>query len=200
MALRPIVLEGKRLRLEPLEAHHVEALWSVADEPDLWTYMGHEVRTKHDLAEWVEQRRAVLEQGTGVPFLQRDPKTGQAIGSTSLFDHDAKNRMAEVGHTWLASTYRGSGVNLEAKRLLFAHAFDDLGLNRVQLKCDARNTRSRAAILRIGATFEGVLRAHRVLPDGHVRDTAMYSVTRHEWPMVRARLDGLLGKLPLPEP
>ncbi|MBW3583708.1 MAG: GNAT family N-acetyltransferase [Euryarchaeota archaeon] len=198
--LRPVVLEGKRLRLEPLGPHHVDVLWPAANETDLWTYMGHEVRTKEDLAAWVEDRRAVVTHGTGVAFLQRDRKTGHAIGSTSLFEYDAKNRLVEVGHTWLASTHRGSGVNLEAKRLLFAHAFDDLGLNRVQLKCDARNERSRAAILRIGATFEGVLRAHRILPDGHVRDTAMYSVTRAEWPTVREHLDGLLERLPLPEP
>lgn len=200
MVLRPVVLEGKRLRLEPLEPHHVDTLWAVAEEADLWTYMMHDVRTKDDLADWIQDRRAVLDHGTGVPFLQCDRKTGHAIGSTSLFEYDAKNRLVEIGHTWLATTHRGSGVNLEAKRLLFAHAFDDLGLNRVQLKCDARNTRSRAAILRIGATFEGILRAHRLLSDGHVRDTAMYSVTRPEWPMVRECLDGLLERLPLPEP
>jgi len=183
------VLTGRWVRLEPLRAAHARDLWDAAKEHDIWTYMMFDVRTTDDLRSWIEKRLEAQRAGTALPFLQRDAKTGLAFGSTSLFDHEPAHRRIEIGHTWIGSSHRRTAANTEAKLLLLAHAFDTLGMSRVQFKCDARNERSRAAILRLGATFEGVLRAWMLLPDGTPRDTCMFSILDREWPTIRRRLE-----------
>jgi len=193
MDLAPVTLEGRHVRLEPLRRGHAAELWPAASEADLWRYMTVEVRTPEDLERWVASRVADGEGGTALPFLQRDARTGQAIGSTSLFDADARHRRIEIGHTWLAASHRRTAANTEAKLLLLTHAFERLGALRVQLKTDARNLRSQAAIARLGAVREGVLRQHMVLPDGYVRDTVMFSILDREWPAVRERLRARLS-------
>lgn len=183
-------LRGRHVVLEPLRPEHAQELWPAADEPDLWAYMLYPVRSVADLRAWIQERTAQPE--TALAFLQRDAHTGQAFGSTSLFDIDLRHRRMEIGHTWIGRSHRRTAANTEAKLLLLRHAFEVLGANRVQLKTDARNARSRAAILRIGAKFEGILRSHMLLHDGHRRDTAMHSVLREEWPAVQLRLEALL--------
>lgn len=182
--------------LEPLQPGHAALLWPAADEPGLWDYMGADgmgVRSEADLRAWIANRVAGRPSGLpALPFLLRDAATGQAFGSSSLFDLDGANRKLEVGHTWVGRSHRRTPANTEAKRLLLGHAFEALGAVRVQLKCDARNARSRAAIERIGARPEGVLRSFQLLPDGHRRDVAFYSVLDTEWPDVRRRLDAML--------
>ena len=198
MDLTPPVLRGRHVVLEPLRREHAAELWTAADEPDLWRYMGFgDVRSPDDLRRWVERRLQPSPAGLGnLPFVQRDVRTGQAFGSTSLFDIDVANRKMEIGHTWVGRTHRRTAANTEAKRLLLAHAFEAMGAVRVQLKCDARNARSASAIVRIGAVPEGVLRHWLILPDGHRRDTAFFSVLEAEWPAVRARLDRMLAVPP----
>jgi RimJ/RimL family protein N-acetyltransferase len=117
-----------------------------------------------------------------------DRTTGRAVGTSSYLDAQPEHRGVEIGFTWIAPAHRGTSVNPESKLLMLSHAFDEKGAERVQLKCDARNTQSQAAIARLGAVREGVLRKHRVLPDGFVRDTVMFSITRAEWPGVREGL------------
>lgn len=182
------VLEGSRVRLEPLRPEHVGRLWAAAADPDTWRYMTFDVRSPEDLARWVEARRAPMATGRAMPFCQIDRATEQAVGSTSLFDIDPHNRRLEIGHTWLAERARRTGINREAKSLLLRYAFETLGMERVQLKTDARNERAQRAIEALGAAREGVLRRHDVLPDGHVRDAVVYSILRHEWPAVVTRL------------
>lgn len=194
--LRPVTLRGQHVVLEPLRPEHADELWPAADEPALWAYMGADgmgVASLDDLRAWIGNRIAgAPSRMPALPFLQRDARTGQAFGSTSLFDVDAANRKLELGHTWVGASHRRTAANTEAKRLLLGHAFEAMGAVRVQLKCDARNLPSRAAIERIGATPEGVLRHWIILPDGHRRDTAFFSILEAEWPSVRQRLDRLL--------
>ncbi len=128
-----------------------------------------------------------------VAYLVRDRASGAALGSTSYLDIRPEHRGVEIGFTWYAPNVRGTGVNPECKLLLLRHAFEALGCVRVQLKCDARNMHSRAAILKLGATFEGMLRRHMIVVDGFVRDTAMFSILDEEWAGVKARLIERLG-------
>ncbi|HET6398588.1 MAG TPA: GNAT family protein [Candidatus Thermoplasmatota archaeon] len=191
--LQQVTLHGRHVRLEPLAQEHADELWPAADEPGLWAHMMHDVHGREDLAAWVEARLRPVREARALAFVQRDARTGEAFGSTSLFDIDLQHRRMEVGHTWVGRTHRRTAANTEAKLLLLTHAFGRLDANRVQLKCDARNTRSAAAIARIGATFEGRLRMQAVLPDGHVRDALLFSIIRPEWPTVRARLEARLS-------
>ncbi len=196
MDLRPATLRGRHVVLEPLRPEHAEDLWPAASERSLWAYMGADgmgVASRDDLRTWIGHRIAgAPSRLPALPFLLRDAATGQAFGSSSLFDIDATNRKLEVGHTWIGASHRRTAANTEAKRLLLGHAFEVLGALRVQLKCDARNAPSRAAIERIGARPEGILRHWIILPDGHRRDTAFYSILEAEWPSARTRLDRML--------
>jgi len=200
-----VTLRGRHVVLEPLQPRHAAELWPAASEAAIWAYMGADgmgVASEDGLRTWIGRRVAGAPSGLpALPFLQRDARTGQAFGSTSLFDVEAAHRKLELGHTWVGASHRRTAANTEAKRLLLGHAFETMGAVRVQLKCDARNLRSRAAIERIGAKPEGVLRHWLILPDGHRRDTAFYSILEAEWPEVRARLDAMLARAaPAEEP
>lgn len=186
--LSPVTLTGRHVRLEPLTRDHARDLWPVAQEADTWRYMLYDVKTPQDMERWVGERVGAAEAGTAWAFLQRDVQTGKAFGSTSIFDVDMAHRKMEVGHTWIDSAHRGTVHNPEAKLLLLGFAFEGQKAVRVQLKTDARNARSRAAIAKLGAQFEGVLRNHMILVDGHVRDTAFYSIIDREWTNVKHQL------------
>lgn len=196
MDVRAVTLEGRHVRLEPLEDRHAKDLWASASEHDIWTYMGTHVARLPDLEAWIAARRAGLRDLTALPFLMRDVHTGKAFGSTSLFEIDPENRSVEVGHTWIGRTHRRTIANTEVKFLMLRHAFEALGARRVQMKCDVRNVRSRQAMERIGAVYEGTLRRHRILPDGTGRDTALYSIIDTEWPDVKAWLLRALARAP----
>ena len=194
--LVPTVLDGGAVRLEPFADAHVPLLLAHADDPDSWRYMGAFDLSDATLrSRWLDLVRAERGRGEGVAFAIVHAPSGEVAGCTSLYDFSGQHRRAEIGRTWLAGPYRRSQVNTHAKLLLLTHCFDTLALNRVQLKTDGRNERSQRAIERLGATREGVLRAHMVLPDGFVRDTVMYSVVRAEWPRVRARLQSLMERV-----
>ncbi|MCA1810787.1 MAG: GNAT family N-acetyltransferase [Halobacteriales archaeon] len=192
MQATPATLRGRHVVLEPLRLEHAADLWPAADERDLWRYMMADVATVADLERWVAARLEPAAQGKALPFLLRDARTAQAFGSSSLFDIDPARRSLELGHTWVGASHRRTAANTEAKRLLLGHAFEAMGAQRVQLKCDARNLRSAAAIERIGGVREGTLRSLAILPDGHRRDTLVFSILDNEWPAVRARLDTML--------
>jgi len=187
--IRETVLRGRRVVLEPLRVEHAEELIpQVADDDGMWTWYTAPPRTLDAMRSWIEARRAPFAEGKALAFAQRDAASGRLFGSTSIFDIDARFRSAEVGHTWIAAPWRGTGVNTEAKLLLFRHCFETLGLVRVQIATHAANARSRKAIEKVGGTFEGVLRSFRIAPDGTPRDTAIYSIVATEWPAVKARL------------
>ena len=190
--IREVTLQGGHVILEPLRIEHTEELYHPAREEEIWKFFSMEVRTQDDLARWISKRIDAVKQGSALAFVQRDAKTRQAFGSTSLFDIDLGNRQAEIGHTWIDASHRRTAANTEAKLLLFAHAFDQLGCSRVQIKTATENVRSRKAIERLGAKYEGLFRNYLVYEDGSTHDRVIYSVIDKEWPDVRKRLENFL--------
>jgi N-acetyltransferase len=140
------------------------------------------------LHRWLDTALANAEAGTERPFATIDRTSGRAIGSSRYMTIVPEHKRLEIGWTWLATSFQRSGVNREAKLLQLTHAFETLGANRVEFKTHVLNERSRAALLGIGATFEGVFRQHTIMPDGSLRDSAYFSVISPEWPAVKARL------------
>jgi N-acetyltransferase len=189
-------LEGRVVRLEPLDHRHGTDL-AVACEEDRSSYGYTWVPRADEVEDYIATQLRRATEGVQAPYAVVSVASGRAVGHTSFWDprpwpDETGISAIEVGSTWLAASAQGTGVNTEAKLLLFGHAFDALGVARVDLKTDARNERSRAAIGAVGATFEGVLR--RWSPswapgeDGRLRDSAMFSIVAEEWPSVRERL------------
>lgn len=193
MNIQPITLEGRVARLEPLRSEHAEGLAEAAT-PDIFTYT---FPPRELSAAGFREGIAQLCSMPGFcPFAIVSREHGRAIGMTSYLDIRPHDRALEIGFTWIGKPFQQTLVNPECKYLLMRHAFDDQQAVRVQLKTDARNLQSQRAIEKLGAFREGVLRKHMVMPDGHVRDTVMYSVTDQEWPTVRQRLETRLGYVP----
>jgi len=186
--IRPVTLEGEIVRLEPVGEEHVEGLLSAAAFPELWTWMPVSIDGEAILRALLERAAATLAAGQGLSFATRAVRTGEIVGSTSYLNADEENRRVEIGFTWLTPAWQRSGVNTEAKLLMLRHAFGTLGCERVELKTDAMNVRSRTAIARLGAREEGTLRHHMIRPDGSFRDSVYFSIVREEWPAVEARL------------
>lgn len=182
------VLEGERVRLEPLDERHVPGLLAAATDPVTWTWLFERLDDEAVLRAWLADALRARDAGTELPFATLDARTGRVVGSTRYMAIVPAHRRLEIGWTWLAPAAWGTGINVEAKLLLLTRAFEALGAMRVELKTDARNERSRAAILALGAQFEGVFRKHMRMADGRIRDSAWYAITDDDWPMVRARL------------
>lgn len=200
MKVLPVTLDGRLVRLEPLAARHIEGLAAAGREASLWRLLPYgELTSAERMACFVEESLRRQGHGTDLPFAVIHRPTGRAVGCTRFMEIRPEHRGLEIGGTWYAPEHQRTGVNTECKRLLLGHAFETLGCVRVQLKTDLRNERSQRAIERIGATREGVLRDHIIMPDGYLRSTVMYSITAPEWPGVRDRLDAFLARGPLPE-
>jgi RimJ/RimL family protein N-acetyltransferase len=196
---RPVVLEGRHIRLEPLEARHLPGLIAAGDEdPEIFHFMvGNPYLTGWD--EWLSEALVGQAAGRYVAWatVLRDDTQGhepRVIGSTRYGDIEPAHGRVEIGWTWLAQSQRGTAANTEAKYLQLRHAFDDLGATRVAFKTDARNERAQRALERIGAVREGVLRSHTRLSDGYLRDTVYYSIIGPEWPAVRESLERRLSQ------
>ncbi|HNB51628.1 MAG TPA: GNAT family protein [Anaerolineales bacterium] len=193
MDLIPVTLTGQRAQLIPLSIDHVDVLLQAGQYPEIWPYMALQTTpTRERLAQYLETGLAEQAAGTCLPFTIVDQETGAFVGSTRLFDVVLAHRRGEIGHTWLTPSVWRTRINTECKYLLLSHAFETLGMIRVQLKTDSRNTRSQAAIERLGAVKEGILRNHVILPDGYIRHSVMYSITNAEWPDVKNRLAAFL--------
>jgi RimJ/RimL family protein N-acetyltransferase len=188
-------LTGRRVSLEPLAADHAEGLFLAAQDPRIWDWMpGDPSGSPTAFGAWFGQAAEALRHGEEVPFAVRDlDDGGRLVGSTRYLALVPEHRRLEIGWTWYSPPVWRTGVNIECKLLLLGHAFEHLHCRRVELKTDARNERSRAAILALGAQFEGIHRKHMVVPGDGVRDTAWYSVIDDEWPVVRDRLRSRLG-------
>lgn len=193
MKVTPVTLSGRHVRLEPLTLAHIDPMFAAASDPQLWRWTLTQIASREDMRDYVDAALAAQAAGTALPFATLDASTGEVIGSTRFGNIDVANRHVEIGWTWLRRDRQRTGCNTEAKYLMLSHAFDVLGCIRVSLKTDALNQQSRAAILRIGAKEEGILRAHMITASGRIRDSAMYSVLADEWPAVRERLEALLG-------
>lgn len=185
-------LVGERVRLEPLELRHHDGLCEAVRDGSLWELAVTIVPDPDGVRGFIEDAVAARAEGTQIPYATVDAATGRVVGSTRLMVINTAHRRLEIGWTFLAESWQRTGVNTEAKLLMLTHAFEAMGMNRVELLTDVRNAKSRAAILRLGATHEGVLRHHMVMPDGWIRDTAVYGITRPEWPEAKRTLEARL--------
>jgi RimJ/RimL family protein N-acetyltransferase len=191
--VKPVVLEGRRVRLEPLRADHLADLALVAFDERLWEWTIMGPQDEAGLRRWLDTALANGEAGSERPFATIDLASGQAIGSSRFLSIVPEHRRLEIGWTWVATPFQRTGANREAKLLQMTHAFETLGANRVEFKTHSRNERSRTALAGIGATFEGVFRNHMIMPDGSIRHSAYFSVIVEEWPVVKARLEASLA-------
>jgi RimJ/RimL family protein N-acetyltransferase len=191
MKLEPVLLENAFVRLEPLEERHREPLRIAGDDPDLWRFANVNLNND-DFDAWMDHRLSELATTSDLTWAVFDKHSQSYAGSTSYLAVVLAHKRLEIGWTWYSKRVWAGAVNPSCKFLLFEHGFERLGLNRMELKADARNTRSCKAMERMGAKFEGIHRSHMVRPDGRLRDTAWYSVICEEWPGVKA---GLLARL-----
>ena len=190
----PVTLTGQRVRLEPLAATHLDDLAAVGLDPATWTWTTARPANRDGLRAWLDAALANARAGVEVPFTTIDLASGRAIGSSRFLSIVPEHRRLEIGWTWVGRAFQRTGANREAKLLQLGHAFETLGANRVEFKTDSRNEASRAALLGIGATFEGIFRNHVVMPDGPLRHSAYYAVVVEDWPAVKARLERLLDR------
>lgn len=190
--LTPATLEARRVRLEPLDlTKHWEGLLAIGLEADLWRWTLNVVKDPKDLRDYLETALRERHEGRSMPFATFDRATGTIAGSTRFGNIDPANRRVEIGWTWISNAFRRSHVNTEAKYLMLKHGFETWGLKRVELKTHEGNERSRNAMLRIGCTFEGILRNYQSGDTG-TRNTAMFSIIDSEWPTVKARLEKMM--------
>jgi N-acetyltransferase len=189
MKVDPVVLEGTRVRLEPLSHGHHPGLCEVGLAEELWRWIPIPVRSAEDMAAYMELAFKEQAAGASLPFAQIEKATGRVIGSTRYMNIEKTHHRVEIGCTWIGREWQRTAVNSEAKYLLLRHAFETLGCMRVELKTDSLNAKSRAAILRIGAQEEGVFRNHMITSSGRIRHTVYFSVLDSEWPEVKARLE-----------
>lgn len=181
-------LEGRLVVLEPLALTHEAGLARAAEDEAVWRWMPRVVQGPKDFHGWLTEALAEASAGKSVPYAILLRATGEPVGSSRYLTLRPEHRGLEIGHTWHASSVWGTGVNVEAKLLLLEHAFERLGCIRVEFKTEARNERSRAALLALPATFEGIFRKHMVVRDGEIRDSAFYAITDDDWPSVKSEL------------
>jgi RimJ/RimL family protein N-acetyltransferase len=200
----PVTLTGAHVRLEPLRAEHHEALVQAVRDGELWNHWYTAIPTPEGMAAEITRRLDLQAKGSMCPFAVIDPATGQAVGMTTYMNIDAANRRVEIGSTWYRQSVQRTPLNTEAKRLLLAHAFEQLNCIAVEFRTHFFNQQSRRAIERLGAKLDGVLRSHQINPHplsaGALRDTCVYSIIASEWPNVRIHLDHQLSRTRTEEP
>ncbi|KUY78673.1 GCN5 family acetyltransferase [Burkholderia cepacia] len=182
------ILTGERVELRSLERSDRQALLDAAADGRLWNLKVTVVPGPDTIDAYIDTALQGRSAGTVMPFTIVDRASGRAIGSTRFWKIDRKNRKLEIGHTWLSESAQRTRANTEAKWLLLGYAFDVLQCVRVQFTTDELNEKSRAAILRLGAKQEGIVRHERIMPDGRKRNSVRFSIIDDEWPEVRARL------------
>ncbi|MGH2868952.1 MAG: GNAT family N-acetyltransferase [Solirubrobacteraceae bacterium] len=186
---------GHLVVVEPLAAEHEPGLQAAATDPEMFAWMPIDMAASHGaLRDWLKTSLASAEQGREVPYAIVSAESGAVLGSTRFLELRFEHLRAEIGWTWVTRPAWATGVNVETKLLLLEHAFERVGLRRVEFKTDARNERSRGALLALGARFEGILRKHMVVRDGGARDSAYYSVIDDEWPALKERLRSRLAR------
>src|ERR1700726_659714 len=188
MAVSPVMLEGEYVRLEPLTRAHLTGLAEAGLDKELWRWIPVPVRTVDEMAAYVETALGEQERGGSMPFAIVEKASGRAIGSTRYGNIDRTHHRVEIGWTWVGREWQRTAMNTEAKYLLLRNAFETLGCIRVELKTDSLNTRSREAILRIGAREEGIFRNHMIAASGRIRHTVYFSIVDAEWPEVGSNL------------
>ena len=194
MSLAPLTLRGSIVALEPLTVEHVPALARVGLDPELWRLQPRAIESLADMHGYVAQALVEQERGASLAFAITRCADRSVIGSTRYMDIALPHRRLEIGSTWLAPAAQRTGANVEAKRLLLAHAFDTLGMQKVVLKTEVLNTQSRRAILALGAVEEGIFRKQFISETGRSRDMIYFSILDTEWPEVRSRLEERLAR------
>ncbi|HSO12241.1 MAG TPA: GNAT family protein [Anaerolineales bacterium] len=193
MEVKPVVLQGKHVRLEPMTEAHIPALAEIGVGQEFWDYMLYgNMSTEADMANWVRDILSRAARGTDLPFIAIHLESSRVAGATRYLNIMPNDRGLEVGGTWYGLDFQRTAVNTECKYLLLTHAFETLGCIRLQIKTDSLNVRSQKAIERIGAVKEGVLRNHMILPNGRIRHSVFYSILDTEWPDVKKRLEKML--------
>lgn len=190
--LNSVTLLGDRVKLIPLEELHTEGLYEAAKSPEIWSHLPSKIQSIEDIKQLVKNALKSKEIGQELPFVVLDLETNSIVGSTRFLDISVPNKSLEIGWTWYNPSVWRTRVNTECKYLLLKHCFEELNFNRVQLKTDVRNQRSRTAILRLGAVQEGIIRKHMILPDGFARDSVVFSIIKEEWPSIKERLEDFL--------
>ena len=194
LEVKPVVLTGNYVRLEPMTEEHIAGLAEIGVGQPFWGFMVYgDVNSVDDMQNWVREILSRAQKGTDLPFVAVHLASGRVAGATRYLNIMPKDRGLEVGGTWYGLDFQRTAVNTECKYLLLQHAFESLGCIRVQIKTDLRNERSQKAIERIGAVKEGVLRNHMILPDGRIRHSVFYSILDTEWPAVKKRLEELMN-------
>lgn len=189
LTIEPVTLTTDRLTLRPLSLGDVPALAAAASDGSLWEKTTTTVPQADGFEAYVRTALHNQAAGTQLPFATVVNDGKRVVGSTRYMNIDAANDRLEIGTTWIARSWQRSFVNTHAKFLMLRHAFEALGCMAVEFRTHVRNDQSRAAIERLGAKQDGILRSHMIMPDGHVRDTVVYSILKAEWPEVKAGLE-----------
>ncbi len=193
--IEPITLTGRNwVVLEPLQREHADELLEAAKDGELWKLWYTSVGDPDALFEYITSALKMRDEQGAMPFVIRRKSDGKVVGSTRYFNVDAKNRRLEIGHTWYSKSAQRTGINTEAKLILLKHAFETLNCIAVEFRTHWFNFDSRAAIARLGAKQDGVLRNHQLAPNGTLRDTVVFSIIASEWPTVKAHLRFQLNK------
>jgi RimJ/RimL family protein N-acetyltransferase len=182
MECQPLHLQGTSVSLEPLEQAHIADIRNAAADGELWKLFFTSVPAPEQTQQWLDTALAMQSQQKAIPFVVREKSGGKIVGSTRFCNIDHQHQRLEIGYTWYSQSVQRSAINTECKLLLLTHAFEVLNCIAVEFRTDWFNRRSQAAIERLGAKRDGVLRNHMILPDGRIRDTVVYSILQNEWP------------------
>nr|WP_299382680.1 GNAT family protein [Allomuricauda sp.] len=192
--LQPTILEGKRVKLIPLQKSHKANLLKAASDGKLWELWFTSVPSEHNIDSYIEAALQAQENGTALPFVVVEKNSGEVIGSTRYLNVEEQHRRLEIGATWYAKRTQRTGLNLECKHLLLGHAFEELKCIAVEFRTHYHNIASRTAIAKLGAKQEGILRNHRIDPNGNYRDTVVFSILESEWPTVKHSLEHRMNR------
>ncbi|WP_027835885.1 GNAT family N-acetyltransferase [Maritalea myrionectae] len=190
----PITLEAQTAKLVPLSHDHLADLQAASAEGELHKLWYTSIAAPEKMEAEIDRRLGLEAEGMMLPFSVVDQRTGKIIGQTTFLNLNSTNRRAEIGATWYAKAAQRSPINTECKLMLLTHAFKDIKVNVVEFRTHHLNHQSRRAIERLGAKLDGILRNHMIMPNGSLRDTAVYSVLPHEWPAIKANLQWQLDK------
>ena len=195
--VEPVTLEGRHVRLEPMARDCAEAiaaaLAAAAADGSLWESKVTTIPRPEGMRAYVDQALAEFDAGVSLPFVTIDRASRRAVGTTRYMNIEAPHQRLEIGTTWIGRSFQRTAINTEAKYVMLKHAFETLRCIAVDLRTHEKNAQSRAAIERLGARLDGILRNHRIMPDGTLRNTAAYSIVDAEWPAVKARLEARLA-------
>ncbi len=186
--VEPVTLRGRHATLEPLAREHEAGVRAAVADGELWELWYTSVPAPDGVVKWLDAALAMRENLGAMPFVIRENASGDIVGSTRYFNVDAANRRLEIGHTWHAKRAQRTAINTECKILLLTHAFETLRCIAVEFRTNFFNFQSRAAIARLGAKQDGILRNHQLLADGTLRDTVVFSIISGEWPAVKRHL------------